>query len=453
MLRPTTSIVPVQMTLWGEPAPHVSLLHRGARGHVALCRQGPTWLQDFFDAREVIGAAADAAGRPDTYVSQNTFATAARRVDTLKQLRALFVDVDSYRVGLTAEAALARAEGLAAAGRIPWPSATLFSGRGLAVIWLLRPAPAAALPRWTAIERHLCGQLAGLGADPASTDGARVLRVAGTVNSRSGAVVRLLEYRFPGVRGPIRYELADLARQYLPAEWHTSARFLEDKPSTTRPHRSSIVAKPRRQGHVLTPFSLHLARLEDLGRLGVLREWDLKGHREVFCFLWRYWSCCVLGDPGEGLRQTQDFSAQFREPLTESEVTRATRSAEKAWQAFVRARAEGRRLPGRRGDPLDGYHYSNERLIGLLGITEEEQRSLKTIIVKAEKRRRWNDKRSKGRWHQVPMEVRVERLRETLAAHPGATQRQLAQLLGWSVGTVNAVTTMLRGDVQFGVLH
>jgi hypothetical protein len=450
-VRPIRQVMPVQMNLWGAPVPHVALLHGGARGHVALCRKDPTWLQDFFDAREVAAAASAAAGHPDTFISQNTFSVPARRVDTLRQLRALFADVDCYRVGLSAEMALAQVEGHANSGGIPWPSAALFSGRGLAVIWLLRPAPAAALPRWTAVQRYLCEALAELGADPVSIDGARVLRLAGTVNSKAGKVVQLLEYRVPGARGAIRYELADLARQYLPPHWHTSARFPEaDEPSAAGSHGRREDGKPRSLRHLFTPYSLHLARLEDLKRLGELRRWDLRGHRELFCFLWRYWTCCVLEDPAEALRQALDFNSQFREPLSEREVERATRSAEKAWVAWLRWRQE----PGTRKSraEFNGYNYSNERLIELLGITPAEQRHLKTIINRSEKGRRWNEKRSKGRWHQVPMGERVQRLQEVLAAHPGATQRQLARVLGWSLGTVNATMAALRSGVQFGAL-
>ncbi len=92
-----------------------------------------------------------------------------------------------------------------------------WSGRGLYVLWLLRPAPRAALPKWAAVQKYLTATLADLGADPAAINAARLLRLG-------GATVRLVKYRIPGEKQAIRYEPADLARQYLPAEWHTSAR-------------------------------------------------------------------------------------------------------------------------------------------------------------------------------------------------------------------------------------
>ncbi len=444
-MPPTGHAIALEQTIWGEPVPHAALLHRDARGYIALCRRTEDlqWLQRFLGAPEFLAAAATASGQPDTYASQNTFSRPCRRVDALRQLRTLFVDLDCYRVGLAPPDALDEVLERALADRIPWPSAVLQSGRGLAPLWLLRAAPAAALPRWAALQSFLLQALADLGADARASDPARVLRVAGSVHGGTGAAVRLIEYRQPPTKGALRYELADLARQYLPEAWHTSARF--PAPNT----EPGDAPRPRKVAALFNAYTLHLARLEDLNRLAERRNWDLRGRREVCCFLWRYWSCCVLSDPEEGLRQTLSFNAQFREPLDEREVRTATRSAEKAWAAWVKARAEGR-PPGRKGDPLDGYNYSNAALIELLGITATEQRNLKTIIGAAERRRRKNQRRSAGRWHQIPQQIRLCLLRQAMEAHPGATQRELAEMLGWGKGSVDRARRALKEGARSG---
>ena len=61
----------------------------------------------------------------------------------------------------------------------------------------------------------------------------------------------------------------------------------------------------------------------------------------------------------------------FRQPLSEKEVIRATRSAEIVYK-----------------DQNKDYKYKNETLINLLEITDEEQKEMKTIISKDEYRRR-----------------------------------------------------------------
>ena len=64
----------------------------------------------------------------------------------------------------------------------------------------------------------------------------------------------------------------------------------------------------------------------------------------------------------------------FIQPLSDREVERDTRSAEKYY-------AEKK------------YKYSNDRLIEMLEITEQEQKEFKTIISTKEKYRRKNEKR------------------------------------------------------------
>ena len=65
----------------------------------------------------------------------------------------------------------------------------------------------------------------------------------------------------------------------------------------------------------------------------------------------------------------------FRQPLLDKEVERDTRSAEKYY-------AEKK------------YKYSNDKLIEILDITEQEQKEFKTIISTKEKYRRNNGRRT-----------------------------------------------------------
>ena len=64
----------------------------------------------------------------------------------------------------------------------------------------------------------------------------------------------------------------------------------------------------------------------------------------------------------------------FRQPLSENEVIRATKSAEKVYK-----------------EQNKDYKYKNETLINLLEIIDEEQKEMKTIISKDEYKRRNNE--------------------------------------------------------------
>ncbi|VIG12149.1 replication protein [Clostridioides difficile] len=96
-----------------------------------------------------------------------------------------------------------------------------------------------------------------------------------------------------------------------------------------------------------------------------LRSYDMEGCREVTLFLYRYFTCCFMEDDEQALECTLELNEQFIKPLREYEVVKHTKSAETAYKSKK-------------------YKFKNSTLIDLLGITEEEQKHLKTIIGKKE---------------------------------------------------------------------
>src|SRR5699024_9806884 len=124
------------------------------------------------------------------------------------------------------------------------------------------------------------------------------------------------------------------------------------------------------------------------------------------------------------------------------EVTTATRSAEKAWEA--KNDEEANTIARLKGFPGAGYNISNTKLIDWLDITEEEQRHLETIIAAPEKRRR---NRDRTREYQREKRGSVTRkkyldaqkgktedmlflLEKAMKKHPNAKGKELAELLG-----------------------
>ena len=76
---------------------------------------------------------------------------------------------------------------------IPRPNLIIDSGRGLALIWNIEKVPHMALPLWKAVQEYLYSQLKEFGADRKALDATRILRVAGSINSKSGTRVTILE--------------------------------------------------------------------------------------------------------------------------------------------------------------------------------------------------------------------------------------------------------------------
>lgn len=288
----------------------------------------------------------------NVYTSLNTFYSTYRRLEYLKELKAHFIDLDIYNTGLTKEQVLMALETDHFNQSIPRPNLIVDSGRGLYLIWLINSVPSQALPLWKAVEEYLYNDLKVYGADRKALDPTRILRIPGSINSKSKTKVKVLEeYNYV-------YDLREIQDNYLP----------ELQPSPKKKGR------PKKVVFIHRERSLYYARMKDLAKLCELRGYKLKGHRELILFLYRYYLCYFLEDTEKALQDTLELNNMFIPPLRQNEATRATRSAEKVYL-----------------DKNKDYKYKNETLIELLEITEEEQRFMTTIISNKEYKRRNNE--------------------------------------------------------------
>ena len=301
------------------------------------------WHYKYAELREV-----DLTGE-NIYITLNTFFKPYRRLECIKELNALFIDLDYYKTKFTKEQIIMNLEGNYFNKIIPATNYILDSGRGLALIWLINKVPSQALPLWKAIEEYLYNQLKEFGADRQALDATRILRVPGSINSKSKTVVSIIdEYDYI-------YDLREIQKEFLP----------ELKPKEKRKGR------PKKINYVYRERSLYYARIHDITKLCELREYDLRGHREIILFLYRYYLCSFTEDTKKALEDVLELNSMFISPLKENEVIRATRSAEKCYL-----------------DKNKEYKYKNETLIDLLEITEYEETQMSTIISKSEYKRR-----------------------------------------------------------------
>lgn len=301
------------------------------------------WHYKYAELREV-----DLTGE-NIYITLNTFFKPYRRLECIKELNALFIDLDYYKTKFTKEQIIMNLEGDYFNKIIPATNYILDSGRGLALIWLINKVPSQALPLWKAIEEYLYNQLKEFGADRQALDATRILRVPGSINSKSKTVVSIIdEYDYI-------YDLREIQKEFLP-----ELKLKEKKKG-----------RPKKINYVYRERSLYYARIHDITKLCELREYDLRGHREIILFLYRYYLCSFTEDTKKALEDVLELNSMFISPLKENEVIRATRSAEKCYL-----------------DKNKEYKYKNETLIDVLEITEYEETQMSTIISKGEYKRR-----------------------------------------------------------------
>lgn len=395
---------------------HIELLHRDNKGKVALVTMGDTFNQRFYVPKTIIKNLEKYTGQESIYISQNTFFKNSRKIEDIKYLCALYSDIDCYKAGYTKEQVIWQLEKDYYNQKIPIPSLSIDSGKGLYLIWLIRPVPPKALPLWKFTQDYIHNTLQDFGADAASRDAARFLRLAGTINEKSGSMVKILD------TCDYIYTVNEIQSEFLPQK-----TFKNKSKSNKSPNPVTLK----------NIYNLHYLRFMDLKTLVRLRNGEMPDMREISCFLYRYWQCCFISDPEQALQETLDFNSILKYPLKEKEVIKATKSAEKAYRAWAEGKGNGLYKRG-------GYNYKNDKLIDLLQITLDEENQLETIISRGEKYRRNNKRRRQDRRNEEGLTSRetqkiknMEKIKELVKKHPFIKQSEIAEKLGLAKSTIN----------------
>jgi len=364
-------------------------------------------------------------GKMDNYMSMNTFWKTYRRIEYLKELTTIYVDIDYYNTNFSKETVLHNLAQLVEEKKLPQPSITIDSGRGLYVIWKIEQVPSQALPLWQTVEDHFVDLLSKLGADPQAKDACRVLRVPGTINSKNNSSVNTLEF-IP----ELVYTLRALQEEYLPTLKVLTEEEVQEKGVKKRSPSNNKLAR------IFNIYNLNYTRIVDLITLCELRSFDFPSQRELVLFLYRLWTNLFCENKEIALERTLELNTQFHYPLSVREATSATKSAEKAfdaWESGETVKWQGREV-------RKGYNYTNKTLIDILGITQEEQIHMKTIIGTTEKYRRKNEKRTPR--NEVGLtsreQAKQDRIKTIKSLHAkGMTQLEIAKTLGINQGTVS----------------
>ena len=301
----------------------------------------------------------------DTYVSQNCFKIPKRNCDNVSKINKLYIDLDCYTTSFSKDdVVFALQENIF---EIPIPSEIIDSGRGLYLKWNIIPVDRSYLKLWYQIETYLADTLQDLGADKKCCEPARILRIEGTLNSKTNTKVQVIF---------ASNKIYDLDED--------SFNLPTIKPKIN-PVKSKTTINPKANGFTL--HTLNYARIKDLEKLCELRNWNLTGHREVICFLYRYIQNYFIKDPSEALKRTLELNSKFNQPLSQKEVIKTTKSAETRYLNGLEDQSK--------------KMFTNEYIISALGITMEEQYYLKTIISKRELYDRWNMKKNMMRRNKV----------------------------------------------------
>lgn len=340
---------------------YVNILHKDSEGYITVAKMKKHWQQYYFEG---INDLSINLNDKDVYISQNTFNNRSRRLIHLKELKALYIDIDCYKVNLSKEAVKYFME-QDLYGQIPVPNMLVDSGRGLYYIIFLENTWAEELPKWQLIERYLYEKLKNLGADNKALDATRVLRVVGSTNSKNNELVKVIDtYDY-------QYTLDEIIENYIP-------EVIEDRKEKQKPKGVRKKGRKKKFVSLFTLYNLYYTRFKDIKKLVEIRNYEMTGYREITLFLIRYFLNIYHGDDDLVMEEVLEINNSFTEPLEIEEVFKAT-------------------LSGATRATENVYKYSNDKLIKLLNITPSEQREMATIISKSEKYYRNNKNRREQR--------------------------------------------------------
>lgn len=454
----------LQQNLFAESGDFVAGLHNRSKQkkiYTAQAYDDPdhgNWHQRGCDYKTAIQTANNwqTYQAKDCYVSANGFGWekgGRRSVSSVTSLNCFYVDFDRYKTEEYGE--LSPDDFLTVIlDENPWlptPSVYIDSGNGCWAIWSFKRPPSLPsdydwLVQWQTQQDFLIRKLARYGADPACADAARVIRCAGTINSKTERIARAWEtgekYDFKTLKQAFNQEhLKD-----APAKDHDQLT-PNQKPSRKR-FRPTL--KHKGVSHIFNEYTLSAARMWDFRNLA-----DMRGGLLTECrkrVIW-YYACAAahycktedtlraevesfisdcIANPGRYMsgKKAVNYESTVDRMNAEMRLINLGQSRKKARQELGKNKAR--------------YWLTNAKLIEELRITPEEQRSLKTIIGKDEKNRRATiAKREKRRANGVM--ARADYLSRSEQRKLEAKElyqklksvRSVASVMGMSVGMVH----------------
>ena len=326
---------------------------------LATCIDG-TWRESMHKHSHLSFIGAPSNG--SLYVSVNGFSGDRRRLDLLRQINALFFDLDCHGSSRsqTDNAICNALEIISEAVRIeklPRPTLTVDSGRGLHLYYVLNrsipyrcsangPVNEKALSLFQLVQQklsralsHLMEPIDCIDVDEKVFDFTRVSRVPGSYNPAAQRYARLL------LSSDSYYDLSDLNVRLGGFAKHVVSPEMGHSPN-------ALFSKKRGDDSPLLR-----SRLANVISLQALRNFDCEGSRELMCFVF-YNTAVQLVGPNDASRQLCSFNSRFTQPLSQAELDSVVRSVDRV----VNVR-------GQRGY----YVLSAKRIVEMLALTEQEK--------------------------------------------------------------------------------
>lgn len=284
----------------------------------------------------------------DVYFSINSYWKMKRSEEDIRHLNAFVIDYDYYKLNEYKDyTAQDMYEKYIHPSLQIEPTFVIDSGRGLYCIFCIQHTPYQCSSVYKAIYGHLVASQTQFGADAKASLTTQVIRIPGSLNGRSGHLVKLIEHT------DIRYTIPGLAEIFLPYSREEVKEYKRKKANNRNKKKNKTSKKGIRLKSTLSQLEEDLIKLIDLRNTAGIHS----GYRETLLYL--YWERAQKLEMNEKAihKKILWLNSLFAMPLRNEEALK-------------------------RCKPAKNYQYvtCRSKMMKKLEITEEEQCHLSFLV-------------------------------------------------------------------------
>lgn len=396
-LKETKTFKFINSTYTEEALEFINLLHPNNTGYYAFFTKQPDGKHQYMLENIDFNTLQNYLSLKDLYVSVNSFFLPTRRGRAVRQINAFWVDLDYYNVPKykykTAEQVI---EILREDGMFNTLEPTFFcdSGHGMYIFWLIEDVPKQAVKLWQTIENRLVKQFKKYGADPAAKDVARVLRVAGSINSKTNRRASIIMGNNPVKRYTLK-EIQNIILVELPYTKEEWIKLKKERRKKKNEYKKLIEEQDKKPRKLFTIKNLNYRRMQDIKQLIDLRAGNLDHCRHTALYMYTLFNiyCNGESDNDNILMDTINLNKRITEPLSDKDIEDIVSmaiDANKRYLEALKTYVKGTISLTKHLQNNNCIIYSNYGIITRLDITPKEMEYMETIIAKTEKRKREN---------------------------------------------------------------
>lgn len=259
---------------------------------------------------EFLKACQDLQGETDVFFSLNSFYRKKKLASEVRHINAFCLDFDFYKLKRYETYEPAAFYEVIRRHLELTPTAVVDSGRGLYVIYAFRHCSYHCDCLYHSVMKHFLKKFEKYGMDPCALNTTQVIRLPGTINSRTGRIVQVLELN------DTEYTLQQLAKQLPWSKEQVSVHKKEGKKKRKKVDWDLSKRRPYFDGY-FKDFKT-LIRLRNMNH-------QYEGYRETLLWIAREKATWLGYTIDESVQLANRLNEQFHRPLTVEQVEKQCR--------------------------------------------------------------------------------------------------------------------------------